>query len=424
VCALVLGAASCGGGGNKHAASKKPPTSALMSPAGLIGVKDKMLGPKDPLPKGAAGGIRAEPLPGHYKEPTWVGGVPGAPGTVAILERAGVAHLVRDGRELPGAFFDVSDEVSTEGGEQGAQSIAFAPDYARSGLLYVFFTDRGDDLRIVELHRSTQSPDRVDAGSERVVILIHHPTNFIPGEVKGEDLRVHNGGQLAFGPDKMLYIGTGDGGGQKDPARRGQDLRQLLGKILRIDPRPSHGRGYTIPRDNPFATTRNARPEIWAYGLRNPYRFSFDPKSRDLIIGDVGQNAVEEVDVMPAGSKGGVNFGWSCFEGTRRFRQCGAIDYVKPVIQLASSATARRCAAITGGLVVHNPQLPALDGRYIYSDFCTGVLRSARIVDGRAEDNRPVGMTLPWPSDFGVDSSGNLYVTSYWLGRICRIVAA
>ena len=248
--------------------------------------------------------------------------------------------VVRGGRKLGTPFLDLRDQV-TSGGEQGLLSIAFAPDYADSGLFYVYYTDNDERQRVVEYRRA--SADRADPGSARLVLRMDDSESN------------HNGGQLQFGPDGLLYIGTGDGGGGGDQhGSRGnaQDLGSLLGKILRIDPRASSGRAYSVPGTNPFVGRSGARGEIYAYGLRNPWRFSFDRRKGDLVIGDVGQNAYEEIDFVKRGKGRGANFGWRPFEGRSRYAPGeSAPGAVAPVI--VRSHEDGNCS-ITGGVVVRD----------------------------------------------------------------------
>jgi hypothetical protein len=224
----------------------------------------------------------------------------------------------------------------------------------------------------------------------------------------------HNGGLLEFGPDGLLYIGTGDGGGAGDQhgARgNGQSLGSLLGKLLRIDPRAAGGRAYRIPASNPFVGRAGARPEIYSYGLRNPWRFSFDRRTGDLAIGDVGQDAVEEIDFVPKGRGRGANFGWRPFEGNRRFVSGeSAPGHVGPVIVQTHGDG---WCSITGGYVVRDPGLHALAGRYVYGDFCLGRIYAARLRAGGATGDGPLALPrVSALSSFGEDARGRVYVTS------------
>jgi hypothetical protein len=224
----------------------------------------------------------------------------------------------------------------------------------------------------------------------------------------------HNGGAMVFGPDGLLYVGTGDGGGGNDPwGARGnaQDLGSLLGKLLRIDPRRSNSRPYRVPASNPFVSRAGARAEIYAYGLRNPWRFSFDRRTGALSIGDVGQNAVEEIDFTAPGKARGANFGWRPWEGTRRnFPGEAAPGHVRPVLEHRHD---QGFCSITGGYVVRDPGLPALAGQYVYSDFCDGHVRAAKLTPtGSSADRRLAVPRVGSVSSFGEDARGRVYVVS------------
>jgi glucose/arabinose dehydrogenase len=343
--------------------------------------------------------LRLVPI-GRFQSPTALAAAPGDRRRVFVVEQGGRVRVVRGGRVIGRPFLDISRLV-TAGGEQGLLGMAFAPDYARSRRFYVHYSDRSGDNRVVEYR--AQSDDLADADSARLVLQA-------PGLESN-----HNGGQLAFGPDRLLYIALGDGGGGNDEhGSRGnaQDLGSVLGKILRIDPsRRQGGLAYRIPSSNPFANRGGARGEIYSYGLRNPWRFSFDRSTGDLTIGDVGQNAVEEIDFVRRGRGRGANFGWRPFEGTNRiYPNESAPGHVRPVIQ--KSHDDGYCS-ITGGYVVRDPGVPSLRGRYVYSDYCNGTIRSARLRPGRATGDR--GLRLPRVanvSSFGEDARGRVYVLS------------
>jgi len=319
---------------------------------------------------------------------------------VYVAEQTGAVRALRDGKVDPTPVVDISDQV-TAGGEQGLLGLAFSPD---GGFLYLNFTDTAGDSRVVEL---TMRGHRADPGSLRLLLRIDDP------------FANHNGGQLAFGPDRLLYIAFGDGGGGGDPLGSGQSLDTLLGKILRIDPRPAGGRPYRVPSDNPFVGRGGARPEIWSYGLRNPWRFSFDPATGDMWIGDVGQNAWEEVDHEPAGS-GGRNYGWNRREGRHTFegeRPAGAVD---PVIEYGREGGA--CTVI-GGSVYWGRRIPGLRGAYLYGDYCAGWVRAARVRGGRVAEQRDLGLSVPGLTSFGVDPAGELYAMSL-SGPVYRLAPA
>jgi glucose/arabinose dehydrogenase len=343
------------------------------------------------------GGVRAAEI-GVFDQPVYVAQPPGERDDLYVVEKTGRIVLVREGEALPEPFLDVSGEVST-GYEQGLLSMAFAPGYERSGRFYVDYTDIEGHSRIVEYRRSSSDPDAADPATARELLFVEQP---FPN---------HNGGQLQFGPEGLLYVGFGDGGGSADPMQNGQRLDTLLGKILRIDPRPSGGEGYSIPATNPFADDPDALPEIYSYGLRNPWRFSFDLETGALAIGDVGQSAIEEIDLVARGEGAGANFGWSAFEGTQPFDDSqDAPGHVPPVLDYALAGGA---CAVTGGYVVRDRRLRSLYGRYVYADFCVGELRSFPADPGReATDDRALGVRIPQLSSFGEDAGGRIYVTS------------
>jgi glucose/arabinose dehydrogenase len=308
---------------------------------------------------------------------------------VYVAEQTGAVRALRGGQVDPTPVVDISDQV-TAGGEQGLLGLAFSPD---GRFLYLNYTDTDGDSRIAEL---TMRGRQADPGSLRLLLRVE------------DSYPNHNGGQLAFGPDRLLYIAFGDGGGGGDPLGSGQSLDTLLGKILRIDPRPDGGRPYRVPPDNPFAGRAGARPEIWSYGLRNPWRFSFDPASGDMWIGDVGQNAWEEVDHEPARS-GGRNYGWNRREGRHAFdgeRPAGAVD---PVIEYGREGGA--CTVI-GGSVYWGRRIPGLRGAYLYGDYCAGWVRAARVRGGRVAEQRDLGLSVPSLTSFGVDPAGEPYAMS------------
>jgi glucose/arabinose dehydrogenase len=320
--------------------------------------------------------------------------------TLYLVEQVGRVRAVRGGQLDPTPVVDISSKV-TAGGEQGLLGLAFSPD---GRYLYVAYTDRDGDHQISEL---TMRGQRADPASERSILHFEDP------------FANHNGGQLAFGPDRRLYVAFGDGGSGGDPLGNGQSLGTLLGKILRIDPRPSGGRPYGVPSDNPFVGRDGARPEIWDYGLRNPWRFSFDAATGDLWIGDVGQNSFEEVDHEPAG-EGGRNYGWNRREGRHPFnggeRPEGAVD---PVIEYGRGDG---CTVI-GGFVYRGRRIPGLQGTYLYGDYCEGWVRAARAPRGKVAEQRDLGLEVPSLSSFGADADGELYALSLG-GDVYRIAPA
>jgi glucose/arabinose dehydrogenase len=328
-------------------------------------------------------------------------------GRLFVLEQEGRIRVLRDGRLLPEPYLDIRRRVAA-GGERGLLGLAFSPRFAADGLLFVDYTDVDGDTVVSEFRAPDPAADRVDPASERILLRIDQPFGN------------HNGGALAAGPDGMLWIATGDGGSGGDPLKNGQMLDTLLGKLLRIDPRPAAGAPYGIPADNPFVAQDGARAEIWAYGLRNPWRFSFDRATGDLWIGDVGQNAIEEIDRWPAGSPAGPNFGWrvmeagSCFEPADGCRRAGL------VLPVAVYGHGEGCS-VTGGYVYRGSALPGLVGTYLYGDFCSGTIWGLDAAAGQPAPRVLLEARIALAS-FGEDEAGELYVVDLG-GSVYRIVA-
>ncbi len=348
-----------------------------------------------------AAGVALEKI-GDFDQPDYVTQPPGSE-DLYVVEQRGTVRIVRDGRVLSKPALDISDEVTAEG-EQGLLSIAFPPDFRSSRLVYAYYTGTDQDQHVVRFTVAEDGSFRAD--SEREIL---HMDDFASN---------HNGGLLLFGPDGYLYIGTGDGGVADDPERNGQDLGSLLGKLLRID--PGGGDPYAIPPDNPFVDRAGARPEVYSYGLRNPWRFSFDAATGALSIGDVGQNSVEEIDYTPMGEANGANFGWSAFEGNDRFNSDQtAPDAVPPVLTYGHDDG----CSVTGGFVVRDRSLPALLGRYVYGDYCAGELRSLEPAVPHARHDRSLDLNVPSLSSFGQDNDGHVYAVSLD-GAVYRLVTA
>ena len=334
---------------------------------------------------------------GSFSKPVYITQPPGEADDLFVVEQEGTIKAIRNGKTLAKPFLDISGEVDTSDVERGLLSMAFSPDYRESGLFYVFYTGEGGDNHVAEFRRSADDPLVADPGSERNVLTIEH-----------SEYGNHNGGLLLFGPDRDLYIGVGDGGGGGDQDRRGQDLSTPLGKILRIDPSGQGGKPYGSPKDNPFVGRSGALPEIFQYGLRNPWRFSFD-RNGAMLIGDVGQDRFEEVDYLPRSAQPGANLGWSAFEGPARFNEDQeAPGAIKPIFSYGRDSG----CSITGGYVVRDPALASLYGRYLYGDYCLGELHSFTPATGKVGDDRPLGETVSGLSSFGVDNAGHIYATS------------
>jgi glucose/arabinose dehydrogenase len=321
-----------------------------------------------------------------------------------IVEQPGRIRVVEGGKLLPQPFLDITDRVSS-GGERGLLGLAFHPRYAENGRFFVDYTDRKGDTRI-ERYRVSRDPNRAERDSARLVLHIDQP------------YANHNGGHVLFGPDGMLYIGMGDGGGGGDPHRNGQNRGTLLGKLLRID---VNQEPYGIPPGNRFGREPGARQEIWAWGLRNPWRMCFDRATGMLYIADVGQNEWEEIDVAPA-TQARVNYGWNIMEGAHCYRSqsCDRDGLALPVVEYGHD----QGCSITGGLVYRGRRLPQIVGCYFYSDYCSGWVRSFRYENGTVTDHKQWRLPrVPSVTSFGEDAEGELYILSLD-GSVRRFVAA
>lgn len=364
-------------------------------------------GPPPPPPPPPPESLALETVVTGLDRPLFLTAPPGDD-RLFIVEQTGRIRMVdAAGALLPAPFLDLSGRIAT-GGERGLLGLAFHPGYAQNGHFYVNYTDPNGDT-VVERYAVSADPDVADPASARVILGVQQPFGN------------HNGGQLSFGPDGMLHVFLGDGGSAGDPQGNAQDPSTLLGSILRLD--VDGGDPYRIPADNPFVGVPGARGEIWAIGLRNPWRSAFDPAAGTLYVADVGQSSREEVNAVPIGAAG-VNYGWNILEGTRCYppgtAECDSIGTVAPVLEYDHGEG----CSITGGFVYRGARLPGLVGHYFYSDFCSGFLRSFRLEDGRAEDRRqwPVG-DLGSVTSFGTDAAGDLYVMNAG-GTVFRIAPA
>jgi len=334
---------------------------------------------------------------------------PGDRARLFVVEQAGRIRIIRNGA-VAATFLDITGRVGS-GGERGLLGLAFHPRYAENGRFFVNYTDHAGDTHVSEF-RASPGSDAADAGSERELLFVAQP------------FANHNGGGLAFGNDGRLYIGLGDGGSGGDPFRNGQNLATPLGKILRID--VDGAAPFAVPTDNPFVNTPGAFPAVWAYGLRNPWRFSFDRATGDLLIGDVGQDAFEEVDVGLASRRGGENYGWNVTEGNHCFRPpagCSTTGQTLPVVEYPH---ADGCS-VTGGTVYRGCRMPGYQGTYFYGDYCSDFVRSFRLENGRAVDQRDwtatLGRGVDALSSFGVDADGEVYILDH-TGEVYKIVPA
>lgn len=329
-----------------------------------------------------------------------------------VIEKTGRIRIIRNNALLPVPFLDIAAKVRSTGGEQGLLGMAFHPDYKSNGLLYVNYTDRATPTKtVIEEYKISADSNRIDTSSGRILLTIVQP------------YANHNGGCIKFGPDGYLYIGMGDGGSANDPQNYSQTKMALLGKMLRIDVNASPT--YKIPASNPFVGNTAYAPEIWALGLRNPWRFSFDRMTGDLWIGDVGQGAWEEIDFEAAGGTGGKNYGWRCYEGNANFNTTGCepkANYTFPILDYVSDENINGCS-VTGGYVYRGTRFPGFFGKYIYGDYCSGKIWMLE----RRPGNTPVNTLVYDHSNnsittFGEDAEGNLYFADASMGAIYQIL--
>ncbi|HVS03589.1 MAG TPA: PQQ-dependent sugar dehydrogenase [Thermoanaerobaculia bacterium] len=358
-----------------------------------------------PRPQGPAPvAVALAPVAPGLRQPLFVTHAGDRSDRLFVVEQGGLIRVVRDGRLLPEPFLDASAWLDSSRGERGLLGLAFAPDYPTSGRFFIAHTAPGPRVRIAALRRSRDS-DRADAASAATVLAMDDPASN------------HNGGMIAFGPDGYLWVGTGDGGSAGDPWDNARDTGSLLGKILRLD---VSRQPYAIPPDNPFARG-GGRPEVWAYGLRNPWRFSFDRRTGELWIGDVGQNAWEEIDVEDPAAGGGLHYGWKTMEGRHCFsprRGCDSEGLHLPVYEYGHDEG----CSVTGGYVYRGSAIPALVGSYLFADYCSGTVWSL-VRDSAGEATVRVlldsGLSV---SSFGEDEAGELYLCDHRGGTVYRLV--
>jgi glucose/arabinose dehydrogenase len=376
--------------------------------------------------------ISLEAWPVSFDRPVAITHAGDESGRVFIVEQRGTIRVVQEGQLIPEPFLDIRPQVRCCG-EEGLLGLAFPPGFENKGHFYVYYT-RLDGNNQVSRFNVGLDADVADPNSEEEILFLYHPT-----------YSNHNGGKLAFGLDGYLYIGTGDGGGAGDPQNNAQNLASMMGKILRIDVEAAHsiildlenplffpllsgGAGsaagaYAIPSDNPFLNNPQALPEIWALGLRNPWRFSFDAETGDLYIADVGQQAMEEINFQPASSSGGENYGWNILEGNLCFSPSNACtpppNYSPPVSVYEHS----QGCSVTGGEVYRGTTYPLLEGIYLYGDYCSGRIWGL-VQDGSVWQSRELLDTSYRISTFGSDEMGDLYLADLSSGTIYRVIAS
>jgi len=342
--------------------------------------------------------LKLIPIASGFTKPVFLTHANDETGRLFVVEQAGRILILKDGVINPTPFLDIISIVGSDANEQGLLSVAFHPNYPSNGYFFVNYTNRQGDT-VIARYNVSDNPDIADPNSEKILMTI------------GQPHANHNGGQVAFGPDGYLYIGMGDGGAANDPQNRAQDLSTLLGKILRID--IDNGDPYGVPETNPFVSNESARPEIWSYGWRNPWRFSFDINTDDLYIADVGQNQYEEVDVELAGTEAGQNYGWRLMEGLHCFRPAdcdpAALGLVLPVAEYDHGLG----CSITGGYIYRGTQFPTLEGVYLYGDYCSGIIWGIRYETDGNWSKAQFMQSSENISSFGQDESGEVYLVAH-----------
>lgn len=382
---LLIGA--CGNAGSPSNTTSPSPSAASST-----------AGPSSPSPGLADVRIRLEQV-ATLEQPLGMA-VREGDSALYVAQKTGKVVAIRAARTVDKVpVLDLSDEVSL-GGEQGLLGLAFAHGGRE---LYVNYTDTNGDTHVTGF---AMRGDRADPATRRDILVVEQPYSN------------HNGGNLVFGPDGFLYIGLGDGGSGGDPHGNGQSLSTLLGKMLRIDPQLSGEAPFRVPADNPFVGRADARPAIWAYGLRNPWRYSFDRLTGDLWIGDVGQTEWEEVDVQPAGSSGGENYGWNILEGSHPFFGDELPDGVAPIYEYSH---AEGGCTVIGGYAYRGDAIPELTGAYLFGDLCIGEIEALLVENGRVTGHAALGPVVENLSSFGEDADGELYAMSL-SGGVYRIV--
>jgi len=414
---LVIAIAGCAGptpsGSSASVASTEPSGTGVPPTAAASASPSSRGSTNPPLPTGPDA-LALELVADGLHAPIGLAHAGDGSGRLYVLEQFGRVRVVEpDGAVRPEPFVDLSGRILS-GGERGLLGLAFHPEYARNRRLFVHYSRAGDGATVVSELRAAGDGRTADPGSERVLLGVAQPFSN------------HNGGQMAFGPDGYLYIGLGDGGAGGDPYGNAQNTDVLLGKLLRIDVdgQPTDGRAYAIPPDNPYASggvrPGGGRPEIWAYGLRNPWQLSFDPEGGDLYVGDVGQGRWEEVNRQPGDSRGGENYGWAVMEGRRCYGDgdCDQAPYVKPIAEYSHD----QGCSITGGHVYRGGRQPELQGVYVFGDYCSGLVFTLHVDEGTVTPKVVLESGLSITA-FGVGEDGEIYLAHIG-GSIHRVVVA
>jgi glucose/arabinose dehydrogenase len=383
---------------NRHLEAATPTSTAVATPTDVPPTASPVGRPTaTSVPSLDALQLKFTTVAAGFTKPVYLTHAGDGTGRLFVVEQEGRIRIIKAGSVNPTPFLDISSVVGSDGLEQGLLSVAFHPDFASNGFFFVNYTDRQGHT-VVGRYTVTEDLDIADSNSEKLLVRIEQP------------YANHNGGQIAFGPDGYLYIGMGDGGAANDPQNRAQSLDTLLGKILRLD--VDQGEPYGVPATNPFVGTDQARPEIWSYGWRNPWRFSFDRATNDLYVGDVGQNQYEEIHVEWAGTAG-QNYGWRLMEGFHCFNP-SECDPVSSNLKLPVAEYDHRSGcSVTGGYVYRGTQFPALEGTYLYGDYCSGIVWGLRYEGEGRWSNEQLTQTEAVISSFGQDEAGNVYLLDY-----------
>lgn len=413
--ALAVGLGGCAGEGPGPTSPGRPPSAALPPESPPPSAGPTGAGRATSPPGGAFDAARVavtlEPIVGGLEDPLAVTHAGDGGGRLFVAQQGGQVRIVDGGRLAARPFLDIADRVRS-GGERGLLGLAFHPAYPDDPRLFVDYTDENGDTRVSSFEVDPADPARADPDSEVRLLFVEQP---FPN---------HNGGALAFGPDGFLYVATGDGGSGGDPQGFGQRLDTLLGKVLRIDVDRTEGeRAYGIPADNPFARRAGAAPEIWLYGLRNPWRMAFDRATGDLWLGDVGQGAWEEVDVARAGAGGGANYGWNTMEGNHCFRPPSGCDETTSRPPVAEYSHDLGCTVI-GGHVYRGTDQPSLVGGYLFADYCSGLVFAIAAAGDEAREPVVVLESDATISSFGEDEAGELYATDLVSGELYLVAGA
>ena len=398
--ALAFVATACSGGGDAPSSTATATNQSQPTAGGTVTAAPS-------APSGDPPDLSIESIANGFTRPTFVTNAGDGSDRLFVLEKPGRIRIIKDGATAGAPFLDLTPIVLSSGNEQGLLGLAFHPDYESNGRLFVAYTARDSANTVAEYRVSASNPDAADPASRKQLLAV--PDQFAN----------HNGGMLAFGKDGYLYISMGDGGSAGDPNGNAQNLDALLGKMLRID--VNTGDPYGIPPSNPFADESGARPEIWAYGLRNAWRFSFDSETGDMWIADVGQDQAEEIDFQAADSEGGENYGWNIMEGDvcyKPARGCNEGGLVRPIFAFDH----RKGCSVTGGYVYRGAAIPDLAGRYVFTDYCIPTLWVIT-KDGEDVSVAELGDLPTGISSFGEDESGELYFVTDSEGALYRFTA-